>query len=204
VIGAYFVKRVGWKGIVFAGMLALPVLLLGGRGGAEADESAQLRFEAWKAGFDMLLANPVVGVGARMFGEHHEITAHNSYVLSAAETGLPGFVLWSIVVYLSVKIPFTGLRRFSKMPGAEVARDWAMALLAAIGGMLIGIFFLSMTYHYVLWIYMGLCGAYYSAAKTHDPDFKVKFGFVDLMIVIAADLLLLAGLRIYLKLFKGL
>jgi hypothetical protein len=203
VIGAYVIKRVGWKGLAVAGMLALPILLLGGRGGAEADESAQLRIEAWRAGYDMLLGNPVLGVGTRMFGEHHEITAHNSYILSAAETGLVGFVLWSIVVYLSVKIPVQGLRRFSNVPGAEVARDWAMALLAAIGGMLLGVFFLSMTYHYVLWIYMGLCGAYYSAAKAHDPDFEIRFGFADLMIVIGADVLLLVFLRIYLR-FKGL
>lgn len=199
VVGAYFVRRVGWKGILLAGILAAPILLLGGRGGAEADESAELRLQAWKAGFDMIMANPLFGVGTRLFGEYHDITAHNSYVLAGAELGFPGLVLWSIVVYLSLKITIVGLRRYSAVPGAEVARDWAMALLAAMVGMLIGIAFLSMSYHYMLWIYLGLTGAYYSAARTHDPDFKIRFGLMDLAIVVAADVAFIILLRVYLK-----
>jgi hypothetical protein len=203
VIGAYFVKRVGWRGIVLAGVMALPILLLGGRSGGEAEESAELRLEAWKAGLDMLLSSPIFGVGTRMFGEHHDITAHNSYVLAAAETGFIGYFLWCVVIYLSVKIPIQGLRRYSRVPGAEVARDWAMALVAAFGGMLLGIFFLSMAYHYVLWIYIGMTGAYYSAVKAHDPEFKVTFGLKDAGLVLGVAISLLVFLRVYLM-TKGL
>ena len=70
--------------------MALPVLLLGGRSGENADQSTLERYEAWSTGLTMFRGNPVFGVGARQFAEHHYLTAHNSYVLSFAELGFPG------------------------------------------------------------------------------------------------------------------
>ena len=40
--------------------IALPVLLLGGRSGENADVSTQMRYEAWATGLDMLHAQPGV------------------------------------------------------------------------------------------------------------------------------------------------
>ena len=72
-----------------------------------------------------------------------------------------------------------------------------MALLAAFAGLVVGIFFLSFAYHYVLWIYLGLAGALYSAVRTHDPSFRVRFGLVDLAIVAAANAGILASVYLY-------
>jgi hypothetical protein len=47
----------------------------------------------------------------------------------------------------------------------------------------VGIFFLSFAYHYVLWIYLGLSGALYSAVRSHDPTFRVRLSGRDLGIV---------------------
>jgi hypothetical protein len=65
-------------------------------------------------------------------------------------------------------------------------RAWSMALLAAFVGLGVGLFFLSFTYHYVLWIYLGLSGALYSAVRRHDPSFRVRLRWPDLAIVAAA------------------
>jgi hypothetical protein len=62
-----------------------------------------------------------------------------------------------------------------------------MALLAAFAGLGVGIFFLSFTYHYVLWIYIGLSGALYSAVRVHHPTFRVRFGLADAALVAAMD-----------------
>jgi hypothetical protein len=72
-----------------------------------------------------------------------------------------------------------------------------MALVAALSGLLVGIFFLSFAYHYVLWIYVGLSGALYSAVRRHDPEFEVRFGWRDLWIVGAIDLAIIVAIFVY-------
>jgi len=138
------------------------------------------------------------------FGEYHYLTAHNSYLLALAELGPLGLLLFSTIVYLSAKIPFVILRRSratidTASSALVVARPWAIALLAAFAGLGVGIFFLSFAYHYVLWIYIGLAGALYSAQKTHDPEFRVRFGLRDLALVVAADVGIIVTVYLYTK-----
>jgi hypothetical protein len=193
VLSAYFIKRVGLAGVLLGGVLALPLLLLGGRSGAEAASSTVERIDCWAEALSMWREHPLLGVGLGQFGEYHYMTAHNSYLLALAELGLPGMLLFGIVLYLSCKIPIAVLRHLSASDsddvraGAPLARAWAMALLAAFAGLAVGIFFLSFTYHYVLWIYLGLSGALYSAVRRHDPSFRVRFGGRDLALVASAN-----------------
>lgn len=189
VLGVFFIQRIGWKGIVLGAVLALPVLMLGGRSDSRADASTMQRYEAWSAGSDMFRSNPIFGVGHRQFTEHHYLTAHNSYVLTPAELGIIGMVLWGCIVYMTIKIPLTGALRYRGVPGADAAHTWGLAILAAMAGFLIQMTFLSLSYHSMLWIYFGISGAYYSAVKAHDPDFKVSFGFKDLALVTGLALL---------------
>jgi hypothetical protein len=203
VLGCYFFQRFGWKGVLVAGTAALPLLVLGGRSGAEAESSTTERIDCWMEALSMWKANPLIGVGLGQFGEYHYLTAHNSYLLALAELGPIGMLLFSIVVYLSLKIPLGVLRQVTPAAGADAAvstaRPWAMALLAAFAGLVVGIFFLSFAYHYVLWIYIGLAGALYSAVRTHDPTFRVRFGLKDLALVVAANVGIVATVYLYTK-----
>lgn len=207
VVGISLARRIGRKRLMRLAIAAAPVvilmLILGGRSGAEADESTELRLLAWREGLRMVAQHPLLGVGQDHFTLYHGYTAHNSYVLSAAELGLPGFVIWSVMLYLAIKIPLTGVRRYSGVVGAEVARDWGVAILAAMTGMLIGIFFLSMSYHALLWIYLALASAYHGACCAHDPRWRLRFGLRDLGLVIALDVAILTGTWIFVRL-KGL
>lgn len=187
VLGVYAIKRLGAKGIVLGMVLALPLMLLGGRSGSKADASAQLRYEAWRGGLQMVKHNPIGGVGMRQFGEHFFMTAHNSYILTPAELGFPGMFLWTVLIYLAIKGAWVGTRRFADVPGAEAGRVWGLALLACWAGLLIQMMFLSFAYHSVLWVYFGVSGAYYSAVKSHVPDFHVPFGLKDAAICFALD-----------------
>jgi hypothetical protein len=83
------------------------------------------------------------------------------------------------------------------MVGASIVRPWAVGLIAAFTGFAVGIFFLSFTYHYVLWIYIGLSGALYSAVRTHHGAFKVRFGIRDLAAVVAMDVAVIGFVHIY-------
>ena len=67
------------------------------------------RAEAWATGLDMFKHSPIFGVGARLFNEHHFLTAHNSFVLTLAELGLIGMMLFVTFIYLSFKTLIVGL-----------------------------------------------------------------------------------------------
>jgi hypothetical protein len=175
VLGAYFVKRYGIKrGLVVAALLAVPILLYGGRSDDSAEESTLERLGCAAAGIKMLLHDPVRGVGYSLYLDHHHLTAHNAYILAAGELGLLGVCLFGMLVHLAVKIPASVLRSpFVQGPDARVLRALAMALLAAMVGAAVGIFFLSWTYHPVLWIHFGLCGALYACTKHRYPAYEV-------------------------------
>ena len=203
VLGVFFAKRFGVGGLALGGVLALPLLLLGGRSGEEATSSTVERIDCWAEALSMWRSHPLGGVGLGRFGEYHYMTAHNSYLLTVAELGLPGMLLFTAIMYLSAKVPIEVLRRF-RVPRqlgdrdeAAIARRWAITFLAAFAGLAVGIFFLSFAYHYVLWIYLGLSGALYSAVRTHAPWFRVRLGALDLLAIAALDAAILVSVLVY-------
>jgi len=198
VLAAYFTRRFGATGLAIGGVLAAPLMLLGGRAGQEADSSTSERLDCWAEALAMWREHPIFGVGLGQFNEYHYKTAHNSYLLTLAELGLPGMLLFSVIVYLSAKIPFVVLNRIDRNDeAARPARAWAMALLAAFAGLAVGIFFLSFAYHYVLWIYIGLAGALYSAVRRHDPSIRVVLGVRDFAFVAATNLVMIVAIYFY-------
>ena len=202
VAAAYFAVRFGWKGLALGLTLATPALIFGGRSSGEATVSTQERLEAWAVGLRLWRGSPVWGVGYGQFGEYHYITAHNSFVLPAAEMGTVGLLLFVGLYYLSFKIVLTGMRRYRQSPEAAVAYLWGRGLLAALCGMVAGTFFLSLTYHPVIWLFFGLTGAYALAVRRHDPQWSLHLGRRDLYAVIGIAAGLIVGLHAYTRL-KG-
>lgn len=192
VLAVYFVSRYGWRrGLAVGVVLALPILVLGGRSGGES--STMERLECWWVGLHMVVASPGFGAGYGQFLEHHYLTAHNSFILATAELGLIGMLLFTSVVYVAVKIPLQALRA----EVAPVARTWALALLASMAGLIAGSLFLSYAYKDIFWLYIGLSGVLYHAVQRHDPDFRVRFRARDLGLVALIDLGLLLFLMLY-------
>ena len=183
--GVYLVRRYGWGAIVPAAVIAAPILLLGGRSGANADLSTLNRYDAWAAGLRMFEHSPLYGVGPRMFTDHFWLTAHNSYVLTLAELGIVGMFLFIAILYLSAKTLVVGLRILRAVPGTAAAQVWGMALMSALAGIVFQINTLSFAYHSVLWLFLGLIGAWSSAVRHHRPDFSVRLGLRDIVVVAA-------------------
>lgn len=199
VVAAYLLRKIRLKTVLAVALLALPPMLLGGRSGEEADASATERLEAWSAALDFVRSSPLWGIGKGEFTEHHVITAHNTYLLEAAELGLIGMILWVGILYTGFKIVLSALRRYRERPDATVAYAWARALLACLCGIASGTMFLSLGYHPVIWTYLALPSAFYLAARRHDPDFRVVFRARDLSYVSGFAILFLIGTKIYLK-----
>jgi hypothetical protein len=198
VLGIYFVRRYGVRGALAGAMLALPVLLLGGRSGEEAESSSLERVDLLYEGMDMIRAYPVLGVGVGQFVDHAYggMTAHNSYVLAAAELGMPGSLLWLMLVYTSFKIPWVVAMR--PPPGVDARlRPLAFALLVGLAGTLVGVFFLSFCYKAVLFVYFGLAGALFGAVRRTCPSFDVRVSLKEVAQVAVADVAVLAFVLVY-------
>jgi O-antigen ligase len=201
VFGTYFVRRYGAKGIAAGLMAGAPLLMIGGRTGEDAEASSLERIGALYEGVDFFKSSPIFGLGQGQFVEHYFITAHNSYLLSAAELGFPGMLLWTLLVYVSVKIPFV----LASRPPADVDPrlvPYAFALVVAFAGILVGIFFLSFCYHNMLFIYFGLAGALYGAAKATSRSFQVKVSLKEVGAIAALDVAFLVILFVYTRI-KG-
>ena len=57
-----------------------------------------------------------------------------------------------------------------------------------------------LVYHAVLWIYAGLAGAYYGCARTHDPDWRLRFTLLDAVVVAVLCLGMIPAFSVYLRL----
>lgn len=191
VLGVYFVKKYGLKrGVIVGAVLAIPMVLLGGRSDEAAADSTRERLNCAAEGIKMLMRYPFTGVGYQQFTEHHFLTAHNAYILAVGELGLPGMWLFGIIVYLSLKIPFTVVQfeiptlavtraNIKAQEDARTIKALGMAMLAALVGAAVGIYFLSWTYHYVLWIHFGLCGALHSTMKRSYPTYVCELSWKE-------------------------
>ncbi|NUP11625.1 MAG: O-antigen ligase domain-containing protein [Polyangiaceae bacterium] len=195
----YFVRTFGIKGAAAAAILGAPLLLLGGRSGREAEDSTGERSEVLMDGLQMFFNSPIFGVGYNQYTEHTFLTAHNSYMLALSENGFLGLFLFLSILVLSIKTCVTCLVRYKNDPDARVARTWAIALLASLGGACVGSFFLSFTSHHVLWIYLAMTGALYVVIRRHDPTFKVSLNIKEHLTIGAAVVAFVFVMRVALR-----
>jgi len=164
-----FAGRVGrLRAVLLVGILAIAALAIdigGGRSFSIQDESAAERIDAWSEGLQMLKSQPLTGVGYRQFTEHHYLTAHNSFVLCFAETGLVGYFLWLSLLGITLM----QLQRLKHLPKAistelDIQRHAAI-LQAALIGFMAAAFFLSRTYVPLLYLLIGLSASLVLIAK---------------------------------------
>ncbi|MDA8621511.1 O-antigen ligase family protein [Psychrosphaera sp.] len=135
------------------------------------DASANGRLEAWYFGIQMLLSNPLFGIGKGRFIEEHDLVAHNSFVQVAAELGVLGYSLWGgcliftlLTGYLFIKQrqktkdEETGEKLEAEVISEELQQELKLnkALFYSLVGFLITGFFLSRMYAVLLFIFIGM------------------------------------------------
>jgi putative inorganic carbon (hco3(-)) transporter len=141
------------------------------------EESANGRVDAWYEGLHMFTSHPVFGVGAGNFTDYNYLTAHNSFVLVLAETGIVGFTLWLAFVCYGFMMMVAVLRyKPALVEGdAEQAAEWAlekrmaMTLFLSLCGMFAAAFFLSRSYTVLIYLEAALVVGFYIGARRRYP-----------------------------------
>ncbi|GIX49577.1 MAG: hypothetical protein KatS3mg131_3788 [Candidatus Tectimicrobiota bacterium] len=130
------------------------------------------RLAAWGAGWNMLTANPLLGVGVgefpNSFGKYataeqkrraggdwfrQRINAHNTIVQIAAETGLLGLSVWLMLMAMS----FQDLRRALRLArGDPELRELFLAITIGFIGYLVAGLFGNYGYYYELYTFVAL------------------------------------------------
>lgn len=134
-----------------------------------SEESAYGRIDTWYEGMQMLKSSPLFGVGYGMFTDKLALTAHNSYVLVAAEEGLVGLFLWIALIYSCLK----GLSILKKKEPHLI--NYAAGIEAGLFGFLSASFFLSRSYQTILYVMLALASSFiYTSLKKEDYSFNLK------------------------------
>jgi hypothetical protein len=169
------IRRYGWRAVIAGAMMTAALVALSGRSGAEGDSSSMERAEILGEGLRILKSHPLIGIGVAQFGRENpmNMAAHNSYLLIATEVGIPGFLMWCGLVWMTIKIPFAIVRR--PPPGLDPGIFlFAEALAASTLALHVGVFFLSFVYKTIYFVWLAFPGALYIAVRALHPEFEVR------------------------------
>jgi putative inorganic carbon (hco3(-)) transporter len=147
------------------------------------EESASDRIEAWYSGYQMIKRSPVFGVGQNNFQDHHQLTAHNSFVQAMAELGLFGHFAWISLLSVSVIMLTRAIRADRKLTiSAKAATNiqgfkegvrYTYILAYSLAGTLAASMFLSRAYVLTLYILIALIMANFSMLRQNYPALEM-------------------------------
>jgi len=161
------------------------------------EASAQGRVDSWYEGMLMFQQHPLFGVGPDMYSDYHHLTAHNSFVLVLAETGIIGFTLWMALVLYCFRMMWAGSRPLGELAwertaaleadgdaetalaeldaleaGIAEGRAIALTLLLSLIGFFVSAFFLSRSYVIVLYLLAAIVVAHYADMRREDQSLR--------------------------------
>ncbi len=160
-------------GIGLSGMTLLPSRL---QDIDASESSAAGRVDAWYEGLQMFQSQPLFGVGAGNFSDYNQLTAHNSFVLVLAETGIIGFTIWMAFVGYCFWMMFTLYHHNPDLADTKAAAAWRLeralgaTLLIALCGFFAAAFFLSRSYVIILYFITALTVGEYAGARQRFPS----------------------------------
>lgn len=131
-------------------------------------ESTDTRLELWHAGWKMVKAHPIMGVGLGNFkaevasyaapGLDLNNIAHNTYVEMAAELGVPGLLMFLAIIVLTF-LSLGRSRRRALRNHSDLIYRVASGLQAGLAGFCISILFLSAAFLKLFWfaVFVSAC-----------------------------------------------
>jgi len=96
-------RKIGVVSSVVIGVGFFVALNLAGFSGGRDVSAGDDRMAAWASGLLLIRSHPLFGVGFNQFADFNEITAHNTFVVCAAELGLVGVLCWVLLMFVTVR-----------------------------------------------------------------------------------------------------
>jgi len=182
VFASYFILKYGaTKGVTPAALAVVLLIILGptrAGGLMTMDGSGRGRVEAWSAGIAMFKSSPIVGIGMDWFSENFVITAHNTFVLTFAETGFLGIFFWVGIFYAYFK-DIIAVRRFKDLNDPHKLKPFHEALMISMIGFLTAAFFLSRTWIPVPYMWVAMGSGITQFLQKDNKSLKVAFSSED-------------------------
>jgi O-antigen ligase len=189
-LGVYIWRTRGifWASLLGAGALGGLMMLPSRMQEMDVSEaSAMGRVESWYEGIQMFIGSPVFGIGAGGYSDLHELTAHNSFVLVLAETGIVGFTVWLAIVGYCFRMMMAIVNREDDIiddvpmdvPDEVALREWqtdkalSLCLLISLCGFFTAAFFLSRSYVVILYLLVALVVGHYTRMRNTYPSLPV-------------------------------
>lgn len=182
-LGVYVWQKKGvfTAGVLGAGALMVLMMLPSRLQDMEVSEaSAMGRVDSWYEGLQMFISRPILGIGADGYSDLYRLTAHNSFVLVLAETGIVGFTIWLAFVGYGFRMMLAVMRLREGVPdaGGDAAalRDWqqdraiTLTLLMSLGAFFVAAFFLSRSYVVILYLLAALVVGHYTRMQQLYPQ----------------------------------
>ena len=198
--------------LIIIGAISAPFVatLLSNFGGMDASEgSIDGRLEAWYAGMQMLIHNPIFGIGMGNFIEEHVRVAHNSYIHVASELGIPGYSLWAGVLVTNMLASFKLIKEPAESQVGENGQALSdeyqdelvlnKTLFFAMIGFMIAAFFLSRQYVLTMFIFVGLQTASLSRIIKLNPALSYYFSAKSIVRAIGIAWCIIVAVYIALK-----
>lgn len=129
--------------------------------------SAQQRDMLLKRSIALTFEHPIFGVGAGNFEVASGVwrVTHNTYTQMSSETGLPGFILYMMILYCA----WSNLGRAKRLSRGDAQLNmFAGAIQASFVGFLLGSFFASEGYQYFTYFLIAYTTAVYRIAKAKN------------------------------------
>lgn len=164
---------------VFVGMVAIGVIAVtpnylirvesifrGNIEGSGDRNSREARKQLLIDSLTIMTAHPVFGIGPGDLPSYTRTwrVAHNTYAELGAETGVPGFLLFVLLLGLTLR----KIKRIRKLPGYESSEDirlWTSGLWAAMAAYIAGALFSSTEYNLFPYFMVGYVCAVYQIAS---------------------------------------
>lgn len=137
--------------------------------------SEDAHLEAWRAGFRMIEAHPLAGVGIGRFkqempayaapGIDVDSVGHNMFIEVAAEMGIPAALLFLSIFFFNFRSLANVRRELRSDPNApQFAKQMAMALSANLVALFVSGMFISAEYQKTTWFALALAATLSSPA----------------------------------------
>ena len=158
----------------------------------DSNKSAQHRVDMWIEGIDMVRDNPLFGVGRGNYVIYTgKLIAHNSAIQIMGELGMPGLILWVMLLYLA----FKNIKIYKSSVDDPNSISLANALNICLIGYIVSSMFVTLEYE-ILYFLIGL-----TSVLGNIQNKEIKIDHREIVMISGVCIVFVVVLKIFVNLY---